>query len=253
MSRKLFMMKAYGVILLALIIVTSCGDDESNFDMTIKLSYDDAPLVMTNDYTYPDGRTIRFNRVSFFISKLNVSDGTESVQLLDAQHVNLTQSHIDEERASEGYQVISNDVELASINSISFNIGLTADQNGQSPSDYPVDSDLSNSAEYWVGWESYVFAKIEGLIDLDNDGTPESTFALHLGSDEIMRTVDIENLSDSRDSYSLNIDLDVKQIFNDGTTTYDIVETTNIHSLNQIAQANFLIKNLERALENSNN
>ncbi len=246
-------MKAYGILLSTMIILMSCGDDKSGFDMTVKLSYDESPLVMTQDYIYPDGRTIRFNRVSFFISDLSVSDGTESVQLIEAQHLNLTQSHVDRESALAGYQVISEDVELPAIISASFNLGLTSEQNAQAPSDYPIDSDLSNSAEYWVGWESYVFAKIEGLIDLDDDGTPESTFALHLGSDEIMRTIEIGTLNDSGDSYELNIDLDVEEIFNDGATTYDIVETTNIHSLTQIAQANFLINNWERALENSNN
>ena len=246
-------MKAYGLIISAIVLLISCGNDNSNFDMNIRLSYDDSPLIMTQDYSYPDGRTIRFNRVSFFISNLIVSDGTEVKRLIDAQHINLTQSHIDESSAQAGYQVISSEVELPSINSVSFNLGLTPEQNGQAPSDYPIDSDLSNSAEYWVGWESYVFAKIEGLIDLDNDGIVESTFALHLGSDEIMRTIDLATIDDSGDSYDLKINLDVQDIFMDGTNTYNIVETTNIHSLAQINQANFLINNWERALENSGN
>ena len=242
-------MKAQIVLLFLAILIVSCGDDTSQFDMNVQLSFEDSPLIMAQDYTYPDGRTIRFNRVSFFMSDLTVSNGTESVELFEAQHINLTQSHVDAASAAVGFQVISEDLEMSDISSATFNLGLTPAQNAMAPNEYPVESDLSNSAEYWIGWESYVFAKIEGLIDLDNDGNPESTFALHLGSDDIMRTITMDGLDQSGDNYSLDIDIDVQSIFESNGAVFDIVETTNIHSLVQINEANFLIDNWQAAIQ----
>ena len=242
-------MKTLFTLLFLTLILISCGDDTSQFDMNVQLSYDNSPLIMTQDYVYPDGRTIRFNRVSFFISDLSVSDDIESVELLEAQHINLTQSHVDAESAAMGFQVISENLEMPAITSATFNLGLTPTQNALAPNEYPIDSDLANSAEYWIGWESYVFAKIEGLVDLDNDGTPESTFAFHLGSDEIMRTITMNGLDQSGDNYSLDIDIDVRSIFENDGSVFDIVETTNIHSLAQINEANFLIDNWQAAIQ----
>ena len=191
----------------------------------------------------------RFNRVSFFMSDLRVSDGIESVELIEAQHINLTQSHLDAEAAERGFQVISESLDMPTISTATFNLGLTPAQNALTPNDYPVDSDLSNSAEYWIGWESYVFAKIEGLVDLDNDGNPESTFALHLGSDDIMRSITMEEIDQNGDTYTLDIDIDLQNIFERNGDIFDIVETTNIHSLAQINEASFLIDNWQSAIQ----
>ena len=138
---------------------------------------------------------------------------------------------------------------MPTISTATFNLGLTPAQNALAPNDYPVDSDLSNSAEYWIGWESYVFAKIEGLVDLDNDGNPESTFALHLGSDDIMRSITMEEIDQNGDTYTLDIDIDLQNIFERNGDVFDIVETTNIHSLAQINEANFLIDNWQSAIQ----
>ena len=242
-------MKTPIAVLFLTLLLISCGDDTSQFDMNVKLSFDDAPLVIAKDFTYPDGRTIKFNRVSFFISDLRVSDGIESVELIEAQHINLTQSHLDAEAAERGFQVISESLDMPTISTATFNLGLTPAQNALTPNDYPVDSDLSNSAEYWIGWESYVFAKIEGLVDLDNDGNPESTFALHLGSDDIMRSITMEEIDQNGDTYTLDIDIDLQNIFERNGDIFDIVETTNIHSLAQINEASFLIDNWQSAIQ----
>ena len=163
-------MKHFIVLCFFVITLLSCGDDSSQLDLNISLAYNDDPLVMTQGYEYPDGRLVKFNRVSFFISDLTVSDGIESQQLIDARQINLTQSHTDLQGAMEGLNILSESINFSNINQLNFNLGLTPEQNGLTPTDYPNSSDLSNSAEYWLGWSSYVFAKIEGLIDLDNDG-----------------------------------------------------------------------------------
>ena len=126
-------MKTPIAVLFLTLLLISCGDDTSQFDMNVQLSFDDSPLVIAQDFTYPDGRTIRFNRVSFFMSDLRVSDGIESVELMEAQHINLTQSHLDAESAKRGFQVISESLDMPTISAASFNLGLTPAQNALAP------------------------------------------------------------------------------------------------------------------------
>ena len=51
------------------------------------------PLVMQQDYRYPDGRKVRFTRVSFYISDLTFSGDDRAVLIKDVDFVDLTSSH----------------------------------------------------------------------------------------------------------------------------------------------------------------
>lgn len=246
-------MKALGTLLVILLILSSCGDDTTDVSMNFKLKYDNEPLVMLEDYTYPDGRTIRFTRISFYLSEIEALDQNNNTTLLkDAEMFNFSALNDDVMSAESGYTYTIKNAPVSDINGLRFNIGLSPTLNGLTPIDFDNDHALANSGEYWAGWKSYVFVKFEGLIDLDNNGSAESTFALHLGSNEIMRSVEFVDPNQSGETAEFNFEIDVENVFNNGVT-YDIVETTNIHSLNQINEANFLIDNFTQAFEMNNN
>ncbi len=230
-----------------IILLSSCSEDPKDVQLNFKLKYDGEPLVMLDEYVYPDGRPIKFTRVSFYLSDVQAIDDGQSQEILDVAMINLAESHATMGGANDGYTLLIEDQDIENLDAIRMNIGLTSEQNGKAPNDYDIDNPLSNTGEYWIGWESYIFAKIEGLIDMDRDGTTEKTFALHLGSDEIMRTITFDNINmNESDQYDLNFEIDVKNIFENGAV-YDIETTPNIHSLNQINQANQLIDNWAQA------
>jgi hypothetical protein len=233
-------------------ILGSCTDDKvTDINLNFKLSYEGAPLVMLQDYPYPDGRTIRFNRVSFYISEIEALNGNTSTTIQDAAMINLGISHSSTELASEGFTYTIPNIPIDKMDAIRFNIGLSPALNAKTPAEYDAGHPLANSAEYWIGWQSYVFVKFEGFVDLDNNGSAESTFALHLGSDAIRRSVTFRNPKIKDDVAHFDFNLDVKKVFDNGTI-YDIVTTPNIHSLSQINQANFLIENVVEALSMTN-
>lgn len=241
-------MKRIMLLITIVILTMSCSNKESDLSMDFTMTYDNQPLVILENYNYPDGRTIRFTRVSFFISELVIANGIEEVLLSEVNMINLTSSHMDLTGAEEGVSIEYEKLDIENINEVRFNLGLSAAQNSKIPADYPIDNPLSNSAEYWPGWSSYVFAKIEGFIDTDNDGTAESTFAMHLGSDQIKRNIVVSNNSD-QDDIDLEFKIDLKKIF-EGDQVYDIIGTPNIHSPAQLEEANFLINNWKKQLEN---
>lgn len=246
------MKKSIFLFVLLVVTMSSCTDDSvTEIDLNFKLSYDGAPLVMLQDYTYPDGRTIRFNRVSLIISEIEAMNGNTSTPIQDAAMINLGASHSTAELASDGLTYTISNIPVTKMDAIRFNIGLSPALNAKTPAEFDAGHPLANSAEYWIGWQSYVFVKFEGFIDLDNNGSAESTFALHLGSDAIRRSVTFKNPKIKNDVAHFDFDLDVKHVFDNGSI-YDIVTTPNIHSLSQINQATFLIDNVVAALSMTN-
>ena len=246
-------MKYYLLVsFLVCITLTACHDDgTTDLSINFKLRYQDAPLVMLQEYTYPDGRTIRFSRISFYLSDIRVTDGRDELSIKDAEMVNLSASHADMNGANNGLSLSFEEIPLEQINTLKMNIGLTEEQNKKVPADYESGHPLSQSGEYWIGWKSYIFAKIEGFIDLDKDGVAESTFALHLGSDPIRRAVQFTQSNAQSDLVHFDFSIDMSEVFSNGEI-YDIVTTPNIHSLAQIDQATFLINNLAEAMHMDN-
>ena len=130
------------------------------------------------------------------------------------------------------------------MNNLSLIIGLSEEQNASVPSDYSSSNPLSKSSEYWLAWNSYIFVKFEGFFDADGDGEPETGFNLHLGSDAASRPI-ARNSDDSDGEISLIIDL--MDVFDNGQI-YDIRTNPNIHSLEQMPLAEFLMDNLASSL-----
>ncbi len=234
-------MKQLFLLLAAAFLFHSCGDDSDALALTFKMEYDEVPLVMFEEYTAPTGESIEFSRISFFISDLNftLEDGTVFTKEVD--YIDLTESHANEELAKEGYLYELTESE-SNASSVSFNIGLTPEQNATRPIDYPSSNALSDSGEYWSGWESYVMIKVEGLIDADGDGMRERGVSLHLGTDQVTRSFNY-NVNEK------NVDfvLDIESLF-DCQQSYNIVETPMIHSLGQSDQMMVLADNLSCAL-----
>lgn len=234
----------FSVILICIIGLTSCGDDTKDISLNFKLSYQDSPLVMLEEYTFPSGELIKFTRFSFYISNLAVTSDNLSSEKTDVDLINLTSSHSSVEGAQKGFSYQISDVPDKAGQTIDMLLGVSSELNKSVPSDYTGDHPLANSGEYWIAWDSYIFFKIEGIVDLDGDGETETNVALHIGSDEASRQVSLA----IDDSNIIDINIDVNSIFQNGSTVFNIVETPQIHSLSQIDQANFLMDNFLKQL-----
>lgn len=230
--------------LFGLLIMTGCQEEPIDVNIRFNLVYGDDPLVMFTEYSFPDGRAIQFTQMSFYISDLYFSHDGEIAQVKDVDFIDLTNSHSSDEGAQEGFLYLSGPYSLGGLSEIGFNLGLTEGLNATKPTDYLSDHPLARSGEYWTGWESYIFVKIQGSIDLDNDGELETPLALHLGSDPVKRTIRLNNVNGSTD---VRIMLDLKSFFT-GDALYDIDANPQIHSLDQIEAAMELADNLSQSI-----
>ncbi len=234
--------------LLCSLFFLTCRKDKTELQMRFQLQYEGKPLVMLTDYTYPDGKKIQFTRVSFFVSDVVASGGDQSVVLKDVDFINLSNSHGSTQLASEGMLYLNEEIALESIDQLSFNIGLTQDQNNSVPADHSSGQPLARPGEYWIAWDSYIFAKIEGWVDLDGDDEVETGIALHMGSNKVLRSTKI-NID--RPANDLTLVIDLADVFS-RAKIYDIAANPQLHSLSQLPAAEELADNLIQTIQLKN-
>ena len=233
------------MLIVCLGLFQACKDDGSTVAINFRLTYNDAPLVMFDEYVYPDGKVIQITRFSFYLSQLSVGQGEESKLLKDVDFINLTQSHATMEGSTNGYQYMTEEIELDGFDAIAFDFGLSETQNQKVPADFSSGHPLAQPGEYWLAWDSYIFVKIEGWIDLDSDNVAETGIALHLGSDAVRRSISMPVSDAGKD---LNFTIDLHSIFENGGKIYDIQANPQIHSLSQLPAAEELANNLAQSI-----
>lgn len=200
--------------------------------VNMKLKYNNEPLIMFQDYQYPDGRLIDFTRFSFYISELSLDDQ----ELNSIEFHNLTNNNAVAETAITGYDWIIDNVPTGMYSNLNFNIGVPEPENSMDPGEFPSGHPLAKPAENWFSWNSYIFFKVEGNIDLDNNGSKETAIAMHLGSSDALRSFsldrDINVLPDG--TANTEITFDIYDFFGGSTNTYMIDDNPQIHSLGQM-------------------
>lgn len=229
--------------------ISACVDDDSDGQLGInfKLTYNDSPLVMAQNYEYPDGRKVSFTRCSFYISDVKLGNTI----INEIEYHNLTNYYTDATNAAKGYVWTIDSIPSGSYSSLSFDIGVPQELNAMVPAEFPSDHPLSNTAENWFGWSSYIFFKVEGNIDMDNDGTKETAIALHIGADEAFRSFSLDrNISITSGDYTeTDVNIDVYDFFNGTDRIYPIDDNPQIHSVSQKDAVLELADNLMTAIK----
>ncbi len=235
----------------AALLLTGCRKETADFRLNGQLLYGGEPLVMLKDYRLPDGKLVRFTRISMYISDLEVSATGDRKKLISAELINFTPDHSNVFVADVGTTIFDVRVDLNFVDDVRFNIGLTSEQNGTTPADHPSGHPLSRTGEYWTAWSSYVFVKIEGQIDLDGDDEAETGLALHLGGDEMLRGVRVGDPNGL--PLQLTMQIDVRGIFEntqlpEGEGIFDVEYNPQIHSLSQMPAILELTENMLRSI-----
>lgn len=225
---------------------------ERTLDLNFRLLYGGESLITFDEITYPNPEIpFHVSLFSAFISNVTISSGNENMEVMEIQRLRINENQSDMETALEGATLSIPNISLGNYTSLKFNIGVPEDLNAKSPVDYPQNHPLFFSGEYWDSWDSYIFFKVEGRVDTDGNGMKETGIALHGGSNEALRVkefaMDFE--VKAQETTTLYFTIDVKEIFEREGAVYDLLTTPQIHSLDQIPQANELADNLLEAIE----
>lgn len=212
-------------------------------DMVMNLLYGGEKLEYFKPVVYPTGDSILFTRVSFYISDLTFDD--KKVKNIDFWNLEKAAS---DTSSIEGF-IYEINAPTGNYNKINFNLGVPAEMNAMQPADFTSGSPLAKPDEYWNAWNSYIFTKIEGRIDLDDNPDFEQPVLLHFGSDESLMTFSFDkNFEVTNPRGIIEFDLDLKKVFEQDGKIYDIASTPTTHSLEQIPQIIELKNNMEKAI-----
>lgn len=204
---------------------TACDDDDNApmeettgaLELTFALKYQDEPLVYFDPYYYEDSLLMGVSRVNMFLSNFFADDQlVKDVFFADFEEVSTS------DLAAEGITLRIDEVPTGSYSNLSFGVGVPEEMNGKEPADFPSDHPLSKVSEYWAGWSSYIFAKLEGNLDLTEDGSRETGFSFHTGGEGVYRnlTYDMPFTVAEDEATEIRFEIDFKEIFRLGSDEY---------------------------------
>jgi len=241
--------------LLATIAISGfqCSKDKNTFQLTLnwKAVVHDKPYVQYQFYTYEGVQKISFTNIGFYISNLELlkSDGS-SVLLKDIDYLNFSDVQTSESAAALGISKIFSNMDEATYTGIRFGVGVRADYNTKVPGDFDISNPLSNNANYWSGWNSYIFTRTEGKLDTLGSGPGASNidFTYHTGTDTYYRTVTLQKSINITANTTVDISYDIAKLFFNGTGYLRIQDKTTSHNPSDTALATFLMDNFAKAI-----
>lgn len=208
--------------------------------LTIVNKYEGESIEMNKTYRF-NNSTITFSRISYYLDdiEINYNQG-ESCQFENAVLCNGI-SH------SESLGIL--DDNIYGISSIQFSVGVNASNNQTVPQDHPSTSTLyhQNPPMYSYSNTSYIFAVIEGLIDNDDDGYPETPFVLRATGDQLLATTSIEvNQSSNQNRAEIMLNCVISSWLEDiDLSIVSIQENSNTHT--SLLMENIGLKNVFQA------
>lgn len=212
-------MKKLLVFLLPLILLSSKCKEDSKLEgqgvmsINVRPNYNGKPFVINQIYNI-GGKNVRFTRLNFLLTetcpKVNSSDGSCGS---NAHMIDLTTLD-DLTKSEKGFTQILSNLTEGSKNGLQMSLGVAPSLNASLPKNFPSSNPLSDGGAYWADWNSYIFTKIEGLMDKDGNGTFETGITLHTGGDDSFRQTWFPQTFtvDTKGSTTLNFDLNINSL-----------------------------------------
>lgn len=244
--------------LLFLLAATSCNQEEAptgpgEVALNFKGYFGEAPLLMyERDYTYEADMVTKFQLFHFYVSDVELlpedPNSGQPIKILDVDLVSFKDVQ-DENAARTGYTIRTESAPPGRYSGLRFGIGLSPELNKTQPGDYGPGHVLTDN--YWSWAMGYVFFKIEGNADVNQDGDFEEKLTFHIGLDDFYRTKSFERPLEVKSSQTLELDfaVDLRKVLAPSQSEFvDFRQVTQDHT-NDRELARFLADNLARAIE----
>jgi hypothetical protein len=232
----------YRILFLALLsglFFVACEDDDpieaktGTLEVEFALEYDGEPVTYFDPYYYEDSLLMGFSRVNFYLADLEIGDRLlEEITFLDFEAASEPGSSM------SGLRMTFDDIEEGAYSELSFGIGVPDRFNDGVPADYPPENPLSLVSEYWAGWNSYIFAKYEGNLDLTGDGMRETGFSFHMGGEGVYRSLSASGLPltiEDGETTTIRVVMELKEIFKISENEYvNLRENQGSHNSDDI-------------------
>lgn len=239
----------------AALLVASCDGTtdpplppSSDFTLTFKAFYGGQPLEKYKSYDYA-GYKVHFSRFNTYLSDIVLLKGTEEYRISEIEWVDFTPDTAPNDLAVP-VSITFKNVPDGDYTGIRIGYGVKPALNAKAPNNFPANHPLSRENEYWLGWKSYIFNKIEGKADLDNSGAFGTSLVYHCGSDEVYRTYTFNTPIRVEQGAGAGVDFDLKDLFTINGTWFDLTVPENQLTSNDVGNvivANILMDNFDFA------
>lgn len=228
-------------------MIVSCHNaSDADTDLTLRflLTYDGNPLASFDELEFSGHQKVFFTKYSFYLSDIKLVANEGENLLSPVEFIDLLTGIDSWAKAKLGVSRIYSEVPAGLYKGVTFNIGLNDNVNATDPSQYTNTQALGNSGEYWIGWSSYIFNKLEGKLDHNGDGLFETNIAIHIGSNQAFRSVVIDTSFALREGKGeLVIGIDLKEVLTIKNQHFDLHETHQVHSIEQLPKALLILDN----------
>ena len=259
----------FSTLALVLLLMVSCKPDPvidedktARVELNFVTEYQNSPLVLFNeDYSYPEfGNTFNVKTFHFLMTDLVLlKDGTgDATELSEVEFIDF-QDKMTLDLATKGTARSYESIPTGEYSGIRFGLGVNNELNKSETVGENNSADPLGSNNFWSGWNSYVFSRMEGNFDMTGDGLyddigsePENDFAyaLHTGANEAFRTVTINapiTVTAGEDNIvKVIIDFD-KILMNEEGEVYDVIETPTSHTTANLDAINEIMDNFKNA------
>ncbi|MBL7816263.1 MAG: hypothetical protein JNL70_14685 [Saprospiraceae bacterium] len=205
-------------------------------NLNFKPTLDNKPFVINQVYVM-NGKKMKFTRLSFIVTE-SCAKATNNANSCGTNAYMFDFSTLDDStKAAQGITQAFKQQTEGSMTGFQLSLGVAKNLNASLPKDFASSNPLSDAGLYWADWKSYIFAKIEGLMDKDGNGTYESGITLHTGSDEAFRQIWFPTTFtvDTKGSTTLNFGFNVNNLLKD-------IDLTTVNSSHQTGDKPTMLK-----------
>ena len=220
----------------------------STVTITFKALYNGQPLEKFKNYDY-DTYQVQFSRFNTFMSNIALLDGNAEVPVSTIEWVDFTPDLAPNDFAVEVPVTIQN-VPDGEYTGLRLGYGVPPNLNAKQPKDFVSTHPLSRENEYWLGWGSYIFNKIEGTVDLDKNGVSDGGLIYHCGSDAVYRSYVFNQPIKIEPGAKITVEFDLKDLMVINGTWLDLHDSYNhitSNDVNDVVIAKILMDNFGNA------
>lgn len=217
------------IIFLLVVFLFQCKTDDQLVQGSASLEFnalfDNKSFEPILPYSYNGKQKIKFSKFDFFITGVEfISTNTESpseIGLIDFTSSSLSSKKLNISRIKAG-----------TYSGLRFAIGVKPELNKKQPKDFDSNNPLASSSHYWDAWDSYIFSKIEGVVDTAGSGTFDLGFAIHTGTNDCLAVYEISRSIEIKENLNTSFlfDLDIKKLFLRGNGVFDIISSPLNHN-----------------------
>ena len=236
-------MKRLSTLFLLLVAFAATAFSQNNqvvFSFDHKVGAD--PLVINQTvFSIWNNKKVKISRAEFYISEAEILHPDGQVMPLTDQYL-----LVNAKNPTAEFDLGSWPVDAA--HGVTLHLGVPQAVNHLDPVTYPASHPLApqNPTMHW-GWAAgYRFMAIEGKVDNNGDGIPETSFEFHNLFDELYRTLELTGIKDAENGVlHLHFVLDYAQLFKNLSMTGNLIQhgkaVLNITMMNNAATQNFIV------------